>query len=376
MLKGIYQRPARDYFLDLFGLAMLIQLSWPLASDLAGPHELADTLDAHIEHLRQEMTRIRHERDQESTGFSLLKTMPLNTRACGSLLLASDQILRDREGIKERVEPLLMEALNSERELTYILRAKGPYAELLGGALIRQRNGFRRANRLRSQIQCYAADNCSFNTDHIPQMPPLVWFGDRLQDLNGINLKLLRRAAAIRLVEHCSGGSWIDASEALGMPRSTTCSTLRRVKRWTANQANRLNFQELVRSLSLHLEQEDALVNYGNRRRKLRDWVISQKEWDELTADLGFPKRNTRSDWRDTARKVASVLIWEQLTLSEYIFAPLYIGERKVEGPRNPVATTVQYLHHYGAARNRPYATFRERVNTHAERLAEALDLS
>jgi len=372
----IDQRPAHDYFLDLFGLAILIRLSWPLADDLAGPPELANTLGAHVEDLRREMASLRRKRDQVTAGFSLLKALPLDTRACTSLLLIADQMLADREGIKDRVEPLLNEALNRERQFTYILRAKGPYAELLGGALIRQRNGFRRANRVRSRIQRYAAVDCSFTPDHIPQMPPMVWFGDHLHALDEINLKLLRRAAAIRLVEHCSGGSWIEASKAFDMPRSTTHSTLQTVKRWTANPANRLKFQQAVRALSLHLEGEDELVNYGNRRRRLRDWVISTKEWDELTAGLGLPKRNFRSDWCDTARKAASVLVWERLTLSEYIFAPLFIAERQAHGATNPVAQTVHILRDRRAARHHPYVTFRDRVDTHADQLADALDHS
>ena len=322
------------------------------------------------------MASLRRKRDQVTAGFSLLKALPLDTRACTSLLLIADQMLADREGIKDRVEPLLNEALNRERQLTYILRANGPYAELLGGALIRQRNGFRRANRVRSRIQRYAAVDCSFTPDHIPQMPPMVWFGDHLQALDEINLKLLRRAAAIRLVEQCSGGSWIEASKAFDMPRSTTHSTLQTVKRWTANPANRLKFQRVVRALSLHLEGEDELVNYGNRRRRLRDWVISTKEWDELTAGLGLPKRNFRSDWCDTARKAASVLVWERLTLSEYIFAPLFIAERQAHGATNPVAQTVHILRDRRAARHHPYVTFRDRVDTHADQLADALDHS
>ncbi len=370
------QRRTHDYFLDLFGLAILVQLSWPLASDLAGPPELAEALDAHVEDLRREIIRLRRERDQETAGFGLLKSMPLDTRACGSLLLVADQILGDREGIKENVEPLLEEALNRERTFTYILRAKGPYAELLGGALIRRRNGFRRANRVRSRIQRYAAGNYPFSPDHIPQMPPMVWFGDHLQDLDGINLKLLRRAAAIRLVEHCSGGSWIEASEVFGMPRSTTVSTLLAVKRWIAKDANRLRFHQVVHALSLHLEQDDLLVNYGNRRRKLRDWVISPGEWDELMADLGLEKRYVRPDWRGTARKATSVLIWERLTLSEYIFAPLYIAERQTHGAKNPVAQTVHALRDYRATRLHPYATFRDRVDIYADRLADTLDHS
>jgi hypothetical protein len=370
------QRRAHDYFLDLFGLAILVQLSWPLASDLAGPLELADALDAHVEDLRREIARFRRERDQETAGFGLLKSMPLDTRACGSLLLVADKILGDREGIKDNVEPLLEEALSRERTFTYILRAKGPYAEMLGGALIRQRNGFRRANRVRSRIQRYAAGDYPFSPDHIPQMPPMVWLGDHLQDLGGINLKLLRRAAAIRLVEHCSGGSWIEASEVFGMPRSTTVSTLLTVKQWTAREANRLKFQQVVRALSLYLEHENAVVNYGNRRRKLRDWIISAEEWDELIADLGLPKRNFRPGWRDAARKAVSVLVWERLTLSEYIFAPLYIAERQAHGSKNPVAQTVHHLRDRRAARHHPYATFRDRVDTYADRLADALDHS
>jgi hypothetical protein len=368
------QRPTHDYFLDLFGLAILIQLSWPLASDLAGPPELSDALDQHVEDMRREMIRLRRERDQVTAGFSLLKAMPLDTRACSSLLLVADQILGNRERIKDRVEPLLKEALSRERALTYILRAKGPYAELLGGALIRQRNGFRRANRVRSRIQRYAAVDCSFTPDHIPQMPRMAWFGNHLGALDGINLKLLRRAAAVRLVEHCSGGSWIEASEAFGMPRTTTHSTLQTVKRWTANPANRLKFQQVVRALSLHLEGEDALVNYGNRRRQLRDWVISPKEWDELTADLCLPKNNLRHGWPDTVRKAATVLVWARLTLSEYLFAPLYIAEKQAYGGTNPVTRTVHGLRGHRASRIHPYATFRDRIDTYADRLADDLD--
>jgi hypothetical protein len=228
---------AAQYFLDLRLLVGLIRASWPEARHQAQPWMDMDAVENHIHQQRQEGSGKHH------IGRNYDKP-PLEAGACGSLFALADQILAvdDPLAARQRLAPLLAcisMATTYRPWVGHFLSAEAHCSAGLRIAIAVQVHALRpsgrsgpkpgRPGRRRGPMR-----GCRFGHQHIPQYLPSDWYERHFHDLDltGINPRLLRRVAPLKLVQLAEGGSLDAAAQLLGSPLGRTLSARLSVHRW------------------------------------------------------------------------------------------------------------------------------------------------
>lgn len=167
----------------------------------------------------------------------------------------------------------------------------------------------------------------NFDHRHIPQRLPDAWFNRYVRHLQEGSHRLLRRAAAIRLVRMVNGGSYAQAGSHLGLSESATKTTLIQLSPWFRDKANSHAFTTALNALADELDAATALVDYGTRRQRLARWSIPPDEWRAITHGRGQtpPSRRGITDWGERKRRFVSWVVWTTITSSEHLFAPTTI---------------------------------------------------
>ncbi|MEU5941645.1 hypothetical protein ABZ807_21220 [Micromonospora sp. NPDC047548] len=167
----------------------------------------------------------------------------------------------------------------------------------------------------------------NFDHRHIPQRLPDAWFDGHFRHLPKGSPRLLRRAAAIRLVRMVNGGSYAQAGRHLGLPESVTKTTLIQLSPWLRNKANSHAFTAALNNLADELDAATALIDYGTRRQRLAHWSISAEEWEAVTFGRCHtpPSRRGITDWGERKRRFVSWVAWTTITSSEHLLAPTTI---------------------------------------------------
>jgi hypothetical protein len=179
-----------------------------------------------------------------------------------------------------------------------------------------------------------------FGPQHIPQFLPADWYDPHFQDLTGLQPPVLRRLAAIKLVQLTQGGLHETASQQLGLPARRVIAAARyRVQRWARDQQNAARLRAALEALAAELDAIPAggLTDYGHRRDALRAWSIPRDDWQELATALRRRQKTTAqllTDWGESKRLAASVLVWTRVTHGEHFFAPLVLEEQRRSGRR------------------------------------------
>jgi hypothetical protein len=368
-----------QYFLDLRLLVGLLRLAWPEARQFAEPRALADAVDNDPKEQRQQEGRRQQGRRRPDSSVSCAP--PLDGGVCGSLLAMADQLLAvdDPLAAHERLQPLIARA------------ATGWHGNLLD-ALVHCSDGLRAAIapelRLVSRTgrtgrkpgDCRPPSRrCLFGPQHVPQYLPDDWFDRHFDDPAGINPRLVRRFAPIRLIQMTAGGSQDTAAAFLGVPPGRHHSASLIVKRWTQEATNAHRFHGALEALAGELDNADYLVDYRRRREALQTWSFPQADWQELAAELSrreSPRDRARIDWGDYKRRVASVLVWMRLTQSEHLFAPLVLAASSTPAGRNILSRSVQQAsHHVRTGQAGPhYVDLAHALDEYADLLAGHID--
>jgi hypothetical protein len=307
---------------------------------------------------------------------------PLDAGACGSVLALADQLLavHDPLAARERLQPLLAQAitrwtarhlLNAEAHCSDGLRAViAPELRSVSriGPTGRRPGGYRPPSR-----------RCRFGPQHIPQYLPDDWFDRHFHDLAGINPRLVRRFAPIRLVQMTAGGSQDTAAALLGVPPGRHQRASLIVKRWTEEATNARRFSAAMEALARELDDAGNLVDYRHRRETLQGWSIPQADWRKLVAELSrreSPRDRARIEWGDNKRRVASVLVWMRVTQGEHLFAPLVLAASLTPVGRNILSRSVQQAcHHISTGQAGPhYVDLADALDAHADLLAAHID--
>jgi hypothetical protein len=218
-----------------------------------------------------------------------------------------------------------------------------------------------------------------FGIQHIPQHLLPEWHAEHLAGITEVRPHLLRRAAAARLAQTCVGGSAARAADLLGIPYGASVNALTVVNQRLHGRSRRV-FDVAVRSLVNHLDDTADLIDYSKRRDALKTWSISLEEWNTLIN--GLPEQpisgivRTKTDWGDSKRILASVWVWVRITRGEHIFAA---PVRPDLGRPRPGGQVIRQIHSRWPLINddRPtghYSALRERLDTHADQLATAID--
>jgi TniQ len=366
-----------QYFLDLRLLVGLLQASWPQARPLAEPWMQVDTIDRHLDQQR------RRAADAQQTGRKRSDLVvhdrpPAEPAACAGLLALADQILTLESPLaaQQVLDPLISHAAMRNSWVQHLLRAQVHCSDGLREAIEPQLRRLRPTSGYLRPTRAYR-----FGAQHIPQYLPVDWYDRHFHGLTGLNPRLLRRLAAIKLVQLTQGGSQPAAARRLGLPPGRhTAATGTRVHRWTRDEANSTRLHAALHALAAELDATPAidLIDYDRRRDALRAWSFPADDWHELATDLrrrqGASARAS-TGWGERKRQVASVLVWARVTQGDHLFAPLARQAGQASG-RNELAYLVQQAIRWSRS-GRPehhYVALRAALNDYADRLAARID--
>jgi len=176
---------------------------------------------------------------------------------------------------------------------------------------------------------------------HVPQHLTTHWLEHHLaQVASDINPQILRRAAAIRLVQMTTRLTIAEASALLEVPESRSRSAIYTLDSRTRHDS--ASTGQLITALDAiadELESAARPIDYATRRDALRTWTIPPADWDNLTAPLrARPAAGSPADWGERHRRAASVLAWMQITQGERICAPLVRAHQHAAPSRSQLA--------------------------------------
>ncbi|MFD8044833.1 hypothetical protein ACFV5E_15490 [Streptomyces chartreusis] len=164
-----------------------------------------------------------------------------------------------------------------------------------------------------------AAVRNDYRPEHIPGHLEEDWYERHLAHVTGMQPKLLRRSAAVRLVQWVNGGSMGEAAAYLGIPS-------RGAKFYTGvatSLADPFMFHEALEKIAEEVSSAPSPVDYHRRREALCSWALDQDAWEDIVKQLA----PTPSYWHpptldDRKRQEASVFVWVQVTRGEHVFSP------------------------------------------------------
>ncbi|MEU3133730.1 hypothetical protein ABZ691_13040 [Streptomyces sp. NPDC006854] len=162
-----------------------------------------------------------------------------------------------------------------------------------------------------------------YQPQHIPAYLETDWFNQHFAHIKGINVKVLRRTAAVRLVQWVNGGSMGDAAQFLGVnPDGVQYAPTTDLRYWAGDQRNLTEFETALQELATELRMSSTpRIDYQRRRAALQDWTLGPEAWRHILDKL--PRNNGGAPVLDSRkRQVASVFIWTHVTQGEHLFAP------------------------------------------------------
>ncbi|MEW2626277.1 TniQ family protein [Streptomyces sp. NPDC048106] len=372
-LRGRLKSPTRttdasEYFTDLRLATALINATWPHSRDLLDT-DTAERIDANSRKLHDGPGGRRNQQVHDMP--------PRDPIACGALLMAADRLL-SRDDLPELISDLTRAAFGSPSSRTpwAVLydRHKSDCSERLRHVAEPVTRAFPRVNGRRGTP---APLRTGYPAEHIPAFLELDWYQRYLANCAGSESKVVRRAAAVRLVQWARGGAYDDAAEFLGIPPVPTHLLAGRETRrsgWT--RCNPLEMDRALRALASELQSRPPLIDYRRRRQALHEWVLSIDTWRALVRELPPSLAQFRAQTDDRKRQDASVFVWTLVTRGEHLFAP-----RPLEA-----AQPTEVQQQWAARRNttwfqfsrpdplRHYADLRPVLTNFAQRLAWDID--
>jgi len=143
--------------------------------------------------------------------------------------------------------------------------------------------------------------------------------------VTGIKPRLLRRAAAVALVQLAENCDITQAAALLHLPagaaRNASLNLRARIRHANDGPA----ILASLRALAGDLNSRTDLVNYGQRRTALAAWCIKPADWRAIVKGIrGRENRLQRehTNWDERKRATASALIWIRVTQGEHLHAP------------------------------------------------------
>ncbi len=368
---------AVGYFTDLRILALLICSSWPATRHSAPSTALAEAIDHHVERQQRAATELR-KRSPTSWRLPTLDAPPHDSAASAGLLSIADHItaLHSPGEVRECLRLLLPPSTRQTRRTAWGDLFQRPGIACSDGLreacgpLLR---GFTRADGRPSGRREAILQPACFGPEHIPAFLPKDWYDKHFSHFEGINTKILRRTAAVRLVQMIAGGSMGDAAEFLGInPDKTQYTSASDVHSWARAQADPSGFQTALHSLTAELDTTPRKVNYQQRREWLRDWALPGEAWQILTSRLPPIPGHIQPGLGDLKRQLASIYVWVRLTQGEHLFAP-----RPIEAIQFPELQNAWKLrrntiwHHFQTSRPlRHYADLKRLLDEYGDQLA------
>jgi hypothetical protein len=379
------------YLLDLRLITTVIQLTWPAARNLIGADSFAEAIDEHVGRQRSALHRLGQQ-GRKAAPVVAYDTPPLEPRACAGLLDAVTWLLglTDPLAFENAFQPMLARALGDLRWIRFINQAAPACSPALQAVLAStatdqnaQRPPSRRGENFRHSAVSYRwragspspapRPSCQFDHRHVPQHLTAQWFERHLAPVaSTVHPRVLRRAAAIRLVQMTRQLTIGEASALLEIPENISRPSLFVTNRWARSHSG--NASRLIAALDAiadELESSAHPIDYAHRRHALRTWTIPLVEWEDIAAQLrGELSAGHITQWEDRDRQVASVLVWIQITQGERLCAPLVRAHRQPGTKSQLVADLCQAAYHG----RRRYLMLQEVVQPYAQQLTNQID--
>jgi hypothetical protein len=334
-IAGQATQPAR-YFTDLRLLTMLLCSSWPTARDLAPSPAIAEAIDSHVEQQNRKAANLR-EATPTARMHQVLDAPPPDAAATAGLLAIADKILKlaSPHDVRERLRPLLPASTRKARRSVWGSLAHRSQLDCSDGlrqaaeSLLRS---FTRVGGLPRAPRGAMLHPTCLGPEHIPAFLPRDWYERHLRHLDGVNIKLLRRTAAARIVQMITGGSLGDAAKLLGInPHGRQYTSAEHVHRWARARTSPREFDQALHALTNWLDAMPDLVNYQRRRNALQDWSLDTATWQDITVQLPPIPGPSQPELDDRKRQCASEVVWVRVTQGEHLFAP-----RPIEAAQPP----------------------------------------
>ncbi len=154
-----------------------------------------------------------------------------------------------------------------------------------------------------------------YQPEHIAAFLETAWYDRHLAQLTGTAPKLLRRTAAVRLVQWARGGSLGDAAEYLGInPGKLQFKLNNDFQKWLHEPGNTRAVTAALHNLAANLSTARRLIDYERHRDALRDWALDEMTWQHITASLPPIPGPNQPVTADRKRQDASVYIWTAIT--------------------------------------------------------------
>lgn len=353
-----------QYFADLRLVCSLLNGAWPHSQNLITGPGMAESLDQHIASTSGATPR-RH---------TLCDTPPLDARPGAALITAAVRILdgSDLRVLGELLAPARDGASRKTQRGRWIRHYQRAGHDCSGGfrdALEPLINRFQRTDR-RSRGRRAPAPQASFAPEHIPEHLQDDWYYQHFRHIGG-NTRLLRRAAALRLVQMSAGGSLADAAAFLGIDHRY----LKASPGSAAFTDDPADFRLAVHALARQLSTTPALIDYKHRRDALRNWCIDPAAWQDIISQLPPTKGPFQPELSDCKRQFASEAAWARITQGEHLLAPRIIEDQVSAGDPTWHRRRDNMWHFYNATPPKPhYAALRQILNTLAGTLAGQID--
>ncbi|MER7407073.1 hypothetical protein ABT373_32525 [Streptomyces sp. NPDC000070] len=159
-----------------------------------------------------------------------------------------------------------------------------------------------------------SATRNDYQPEQIPAFLEKDWFTRHLPHVPETSPKLLRRTAAVRLVQWVLAGSMGDSAAYLGIPsRGAKFHT-----GVTVSRVDPFEFHMALEGIAGEICSTSSPVEYRRRREALRGWVLDQVAWKNIIKQLTpAPASWHPPAFDDRKRQVASVFVWVQVTQGE-----------------------------------------------------------
>ena len=359
-------RPATpaQFFADLRLTSGLISAAWPASRPLFPSAALADAFSGHA------VSRTGRR------SYRVYDTPPLDTLACAALVTAAAGIL-DSPDLR-LLGPHLIPAREPggtskdsprRRWIRRYRRTRHECSAGLQDALEPLLPTYRRAGQHRHGRRTPAPD-ITFGPEHIPEHLQDDWHDEHFRHIGG-NTRLLRRAAALRLVQMAAGGSLAEAAAFLGIDHRY----LKASPGSAAFTDEPADFRLAVHALARQLSTTPGLINYKHRRDVLQTWCIGPAAWQDIISQLPPTKGPFQPELSDCKRQFASEAVWARITQGEHLLAPRIIENQLSAGDPTWHRRRDNMWHFYNASPAKPhYAALRKILNAHAGHLAAIID--
>lgn len=307
---------ASQYFTDLRLIAALISTSWPHGRHLTGT-ESAGKIAAH-DHSQP------HGEPGTPPNRRILDPLPRDPAACAALLSAA-QLLLDEDDLEGTLSRFVRAAFSGSPSRTpwarIFARHQDTCSERLRTAAEPATRSFRKTGGCRGTRAPIRDD---YRPEHIAAFLQPDWHQRHLARLSGMAPKIVRRTAAVRLVQWATGGSQGDAAAYLGInPRQVQFKAASGTRLWTQARFEPADFDAALRELAAELRTpSQPLIDYLRRRQALQEWALGTGTWETLVSELPPIPGPVRPVVDDRKRQDASIYVWTQVTCGEHLFAP------------------------------------------------------